>query len=1237
MEISRFTLINQSLLFLLLILHQIDDISTHSPPIESKWIKQHTTVKSWANKLGGELWHLGDFVTRRKDVQESFKTAEIVPKSGKRIIEPMAQELKYMFHQKISAVRRIMEYAQNTALSHEGAPVIQNTAYYNAKEMLQPGDPEPTNQTNVALDDRSIQIPFIPPLRIELKKNKRFFDTPVNTSMSSVHVPTNVFDRDNDTLWAIQWSKNLDAIFLSNYMEDPTLSWQFFGSATGFMRQFPASQWKDDNFEDPVDLYDCRLRSWYIEAANSPKDIIILVDVSGSMTGQRKDIARHVVYNILDTLGPNDFVNIFKFSEKVEAVVSCFNSTVQATLANIRELKMGLEEVKTDAIANYSSAIDVAFEALESSRDNDRASNCNQAIMLISDGVPYDFTAQIEKYNLKNDTFKPVRIFTYLIGKEVADVQKIKDMACSNRGYYVHLSTLAEVREQVLHYIPVMARPLVLGGDNHPIIWTQAYADKIDPQMTDYSWELQERSEQKKLFENYKQDKKFHGSAEETNRRQAEKERMSYEEDYGTGKYNLVTTVAMPVYDKRKNATYIANLLGVAGIDIPIKEIQKFLAPFQLGVNGYGFLVTNNGFILSHPDHRPVYRGILKPDYNSVDLAEVELIDDDSNPRDFSEDLITFRADIVNQTTGSRFLVVKQHIDNMKRVLRLTRWYYWQPIENTTFTLVIAIPKPYGLYRVKLKNEHDIHLLMNKGLNLTSLFVGNDWTIHPDWIYCRYNNGSDKTPEQELLFFLNKIKGGAWKWKDRTSHYSNASAGRKSSAYDKDSYYCDRELMQQLVFDAKATQWFSDKRKDDKSVEKGNEFNRRFGVKVVFLATQSGLTRWKYFDDKKSTDEEPGQRFNELHNRAIDEVWYMRAVEQHLVDQESFVFSVPYAVGDADNTLVTASHAIFVNEDVRSAPAAVVGHQFQHAALYNLFMNVTGKCDSCDNEMQCFVEDETARVTHCYILDNNGYVVVSPKKDETGSFFGDVHQWLMRRFVEEKIYQEVKIHNYQAVCEKPEKTDGNAGSILQGPIKHFLNIFKWFGRVLTWTFIHLTMITPAYSYPNYEEFGSYADASTSDPNDNPSDNSAEEKAKVDNSVIINRTRLQPCDKVISLYTLGAVGGESIYNEPANDCEKPFVVVPIPQSNLILVVFEARMCPVATTKPISIVPREYTYDNNGSLACYRVGNDNKLIRRRPSSCIRYHVNESSIDQCGRGYSISMSITLIAFLIIVQALL
>lgn len=337
-----------------------------------------------------------------------------------------------------------------------------------------------------------------------------------------------------EVMGTIKWTEQLDSIFLDNYNKDPSLSWQFFGSTTGIMRQFPASKWNID----PVDLFDCRLRSWYIEAATSPKDMVVLMDVSGSMKGDRKDIARHVVFNILETLGPNDFVNIYKFAEHVEAVVPCFNETlvqvsahgccqfprsplplrpavcvcvlcnrnnlptpaVQATLANKRELQMGLEVFKPNKIANYSAALTKAFDILETYRNEDLGARCNQAIMLVTDGVPYDFTDIFEAYNWQNSSYKPVRIFTYLIGKDVADVTKTKDMACQNQGYYVHLSTLPEVREEVLKYLPVMARPLVLGGSHHPIAWSQVYADVEDPVMTDWKWEVKECMEQKELF-----------------------------------------------------------------------------------------------------------------------------------------------------------------------------------------------------------------------------------------------------------------------------------------------------------------------------------------------------------------------------------------------------------------------------------------------------------------------------------------------------------------------------------------------------------------------------------------------------------------------------------------------------------------------------------------------------------------------------------------------------------------
>lgn len=72
-------------------------------------------------------------------------------------------------------------------------------------------------------------------------------------------------------------------------------------------------------------------------------------------------------------------------------------------------------------------------------------------------------------------------------------------------------------------------------------------------------------------------------------------------------------------------------LLGVVGSDIPLMEVMKLaprymvrlclvnvwiyeradsqrILPPQLGSHGYAFLLNNNGYILAHPDLRPLVK-----------------------------------------------------------------------------------------------------------------------------------------------------------------------------------------------------------------------------------------------------------------------------------------------------------------------------------------------------------------------------------------------------------------------------------------------------------------------------------------------------------------------------------------------------------------------------------------------------------------------------------------------------
>lgn len=408
---------------------------------------------------------------------ESFKQSQIVSRSGSKIVEDIAKEIKFMMETRISAVRRVVDTAQELGSIAAGSDEIveKNFTYYNSKEMVEPSEVPATESPNFMDSDEAAENAEMPKPVIYLTESEKFGDY-VNLSVSSVHVPANVYDRAKDVIKAIKWSEMLDNIFDSNYRHDPSLFWQYFCSSSGFLRQFPATKWK----MDPVDLYDCRLRSWYIQAANSPKDIVILVDNSGSMTGQRRDVARHVVESILDTLTSNDFVNIFTFSDLIKEVVPCFgDQLVQANMANVRELKLSLHGIETAELANFTAAFHKAFEILQDYRSSKLGACCNQAIMLVSDGLPYPIDEVFEMWNWNEKPFIPVRIFSYLIGREVADITDIKKIACDNQGFYVHLSTFAEVREEVLKYIPVVARPLVLNKTHHPVVFSQLYADVV--------------------------------------------------------------------------------------------------------------------------------------------------------------------------------------------------------------------------------------------------------------------------------------------------------------------------------------------------------------------------------------------------------------------------------------------------------------------------------------------------------------------------------------------------------------------------------------------------------------------------------------------------------------------------------------------------------------------------------------------------------------------------------------
>ncbi|XP_030025164.1 voltage-dependent calcium channel subunit alpha-2/delta-3 isoform X4 [Manduca sexta] len=1204
------------------------------------------TVQAWAVKFGTELYHFGEFITRKKEVQDSFKSAQIEARDGEKLVQSMSDDIRAMMELKISAVKRIVEAAENMAFDKQNEQVPEDFQFYNSKEMEEPYDEVSLTTTPEPEFNLENWIVRPPTKNAHLQANSHFSNIPVNINFSSVHVPTNVYAWAPEVIKGIHWSEGLDTHFINNYQSDPTLSWQYFGSSTGFMRHYPAMKWR----ADPVDIYDCRTRAWYMEAAASPKDVVILVDRSGSMTGQRRDIAKHVVTNILDTLGNNDFVNVMTFADTVEEIVPCFeDSLVQATLGNLRELKLALDNFETMEIANFSAALTRAFELLEIYRNNSGGANCNQAIMLVTDGVPYNYKEIFEKYNWKYDT--PVRVFTYLIGREVkvADVREVKWMACANRGYYVHLSTLAEVRERVLEHVNVLARPLVLQREKHPVVWTPVYANVTDPKVADYLWEQRERAEQKERFMSQRRDKALFNSEKEQDRRwRITQMKQGQYSELGNSQYQLMTSVSMPVYDLRHNENItenvlineaywvsvtkemrIARLLGVAGTDVPLSEIQALMTPYKIGVNGYAFIVTNNGYILIHPDLRPVFQQILKPSYNSVDMIEVELFDDDRGPRNFSKELTTLRKEIIDQKTGNKVMDVKYHLDDMKRVSRAKKHYFWTGISDSPFTLVVTIPENYGRHRITPPPTDDIHRLSLTSKNISARqYLSDKWSVHPDWMYCRHYERTFSSPEDELLYFLERVAKPGWRWpakprppehhKNKPGHerHNNGTPeakerGKMSNNTPRNEYYCDHGLMQALVYDARNTAWFNKSISDSASDDKASEFIQRFGYIVAFLSTHSGLTRWQTHPPKEHDNDRP--EFGKQWPRSINEVWYRRAVEQHYVDPLSYVYSVDLNTDkyplNVSAAMVTASHAVFHGDGHRKAPAAVVGFQFRHERLSEWFENITSSCEHNKECVTCLSDN-----WDCYLVDNNGWIVVSEDGNQTGQFFGKIRPDIMLRLVEEKIFKAVHVVDYQAVCFREKKTTNPASRLLT-PLENVRIVMSWLLMTTIWFYNSIaTGLAQASGYP-YEDvaYQSYEnDEDTDDPYMSKPTNMKILERDFEKLVLINRTRPTPCDREMYLYQLDYNNLEEKMNKPVKDCDRPFYVQLVNYTNMLMVVVD-NTCAKEDVPTMSVDATEVQY--NESLPCLK--HMHPLYRKQPTSCIRNHTDESNIDMCGRG--------------------
>ncbi|XP_062850729.1 voltage-dependent calcium channel subunit alpha-2/delta-1a [Trichomycterus rosablanca] len=585
-------------------------------------------AREWADQIQEDLVQVINAESGMQQLTEifqQFKTHYSVEKNNpQELVVSAAKNIEKLLAKRSKALETLASAAEELQMTYTWRDEFEedSISYYNAKDELNNDNPNGT----------ITEIQYDPD-----------FNRNVSYNATAVHIPTDIFEGSTIILNELSWTAQLDEVFKNNKEEDPSLRWQVFGSATGLARYFPAAEWTETPRK--IDLYDVRRRPWYIQGASSPKDMLILVDASGSVSGLTLKLIRTSVNEMLETLSDDDFVNVVAFSDTARRA-ACFENLVQANVRNKRVLKKAVQNITAKGITNYKAGFELAFKQL--SAVNVSRANCNKIIMLFTDGGE-DRAAEIfEKYNPD----QRVRVFTFSVGQHNYDKGPIQWMACANKGYYYEIPSIGAIRINTQEYLDVLGRPMVKADKVAKIVqWTNVYQDALD-----------------------------------------------------TG---LVITGTLPVFNKtsirdrskigtkvgrdRRKGSESQLILGVMAIDVPLIDLKRLTPRFTFGPNGYYFAIDPNGYVLLHPNLKPENPRFQEP--VTLDFLDAELED---------EIKVEIRINMTEGVKGSQNVLTLVKSQDERYIDSGLRTYTWVPVIHTDYSLAIVLPE-YSHHYIQAK------------------------------------------------------------------------------------------------------------------------------------------------------------------------------------------------------------------------------------------------------------------------------------------------------------------------------------------------------------------------------------------------------------------------------------------------------------------------------------------------------------------------------------------------------
>ena len=181
------------------------------------------------------------------------------------------------------------------------------------------------------------------------------------------------------------------------------------------------------------------------------KDIIFILDTSGSMRGEKMKQAMEALFFCLRSLNPGDRFNIVDFDDQVHVFAEGMKP---ATSANLREAERFVEQIEAEGGTNIAGALETGLNQLSRGR-------LNYAIFL-TDGLPTVGVTNIEEIlaMAKRTNDAKVKIFDFGVGYDV-NTHLLDKLAEQNSGASDYVVPSENIEVKVSSFYKKISAPVL--------------------------------------------------------------------------------------------------------------------------------------------------------------------------------------------------------------------------------------------------------------------------------------------------------------------------------------------------------------------------------------------------------------------------------------------------------------------------------------------------------------------------------------------------------------------------------------------------------------------------------------------------------------------------------------------------------------------------------------------------------------------------------------------------------